>query len=456
MDYDEEGGNKKVFSGNTITIVAGVIALIIFSAIVSVYPHGMEISEIHDVVYSGNKDIGMSGKIGIKGNIDGIVASNVSGEFFSGAGEIIVRNGSSVKTFLNRDFLVTGGDSELNLTSHINEEFGCAVILFNTSGDAPLEMAADGLINLSCTGDATLIIKNGSVSVGNGTWEGNGDFLITIKGGFHASLDAKIFGISAEGPMKISVSKGGSFDDTILDGIDIKLPPLPFSLNGFFAVSDGVLSVDGNPVTIKNFSFFRGDGTAVLEEKSIRIDMRAVLAVIDGDFYSTERGTILWFIPDGIISLWPIAIAVWAITTLLKRKYISKVEDYDRGLSGLSVVIHVLAFAVSFYLWDRETEYMFGQSILSAAVKSLSSGFSILDWMVAPFEVIPWLAAMVFISLPVGIILSSLFGLMGLERLGKGVGRAAGLLLLFFAGFMYVSFFLNITLSPLIRGFMGF
>jgi len=455
MDYEDEEG-KKVFSGNTITIVSGVIALLILSAVVSAYPNGMEISGTHDVVYNGSEDMVMAGKIGIKGSIDGIIASNVSSELFSGVGEIIVRDGSSVKTFFNGDVLITGGNSGLNLTVYVDEKFGCAAVIFDTRNETSVEIVTRETMNISCSGDAVLVVENSNVSVGNGTWKGSGDFVITLKGGFNASMDAKIFGISTVGTMNVSVGRGSVFDDKLLDTFDIELPPLPFDFNGFFAVSGGELLVDGNSVVIKNFSFFRGTGTAVIAGNNVHIDMKAALVVIDGDFYSTEKGTILWFIPDRIIGLWPIAIAVWVITSLVKRRYMSKVEDYDKGLSGTSMVIHVLGFAISSYLWDREIRYIFGRSILSAVVESVKGGFSVGQWTVAPFEIVPWLAVLAFIAFPVSIILSSIFGLIGFERLGKGVGKATGLLLLFFAGVVYISFFLNITLSPLIKGFMGF
>ena len=455
MDYEDDKG-KREFSGNTITIVSGVIALIIISAVVSAYPNGMGVSGTHDVVYNGSEDIVMSGKIGIKGSIDGIAASNVSGGLFSGAGEIVVSDGSSVKTFFNENIIISGGNSELNLTAYIDEEFGCAVVLFNTSNETSLGIITREAMNFSCTGDAVLVVKNSNVSVGNGTWDGSGDFVVTLKGGFHASMNAKILGISADGALNLSVEKGRAFDDKILDAFDIGLPPLPFDFNGFFAVSKGGLSVDGNPVTIKNFSFLRGAGTAAVSGNNMHIEMKATLIIIDGDFYSTERGTILWFIPDRIIGFWPIAIAIWVVAYLVKKRYMSKVEDYDKGLSGTSMVIHALGLVISFYLWDQEIRYMFGGSILSAVAESLKDGFSLGQWVVAPFEIVPFLAVMVFIALPVSIILSSIFGLIGFERLGKGVGKATGLLLLFFAGAVYISFFLNITLAPLIKGFMGF
>ena len=457
MDYEEGEDKKKVFSGHTITIVSVVVALIIFSAVISAYPHGMEISRSHDIAYDGSKDMFLSGKIGISGSIDGIIASeNVSGEHFSGTDEIIVRDGMNERTFFGRDVTISGGDTEMNLSAVIHEKFGCAVILFNSSNSTSIGIITKDTMHMKCSGDAILSVRNGNVSIGNGTWAGNGDFIITFKGGFSASMNARIFGISTDRALNVSVERSSSFDNSLLDAFDIKLPPLPFDLNGACAIAGGgVVSIDGVPVPVKNFSFFRGEGAAVMG-KSVHLNMKAILTVIDGRFYSTDRGTILWFIPDKIIGLWPIAIAVWLVAALIRRKFMKNVEDYDKGLTGLAITIYVLAFAISAYLWDWEVRYEFGQSILSAVMESVKGGFAVGQWIIAPFEIIPWFAALVFIAIPIRIILSSIFGLIGLERLGKGVGKATGLLMLFFAGVIYISFFLNVTLSPLIKSFIGF
>ncbi len=457
MDYkEEEDKNKKIFSGNTITIVAGVIALIIFSAVVSAYPHGMEISKAYDVVYDGSENMILTGKIGISGNINGIVASeNIFSEQFSGIDEIIVRDGVSKRTFFDKGVVITGGDAEINLSVYVDEKFECAVVLFDSSNKTSIGIITEDIMHFTCSGDAILSVKNSSIAVGNGTWEGDGDFIIVLKGGFDASLDAEIFGISTDGAVNISVERGSGFDGELLNKFDIELPPLPFDFNGACAVSDGVVSIDGSPETIKNFSFLRGEGTAMVG-KNVHLDMKAILLILDGDFYPNDGGTVLWFIPDRIIGLWPIAIATWVIAALLRKRFSTKIENYDKGLSGVAMIIHILAFFISFYLWDWEIRYEFGQSILSVAVESIRGGIAMEQWVIAPFEIIPWFAALVLIAIPINITLSLIFGLIGLERLGKGAGKATGMLMLFFAGIIYVSFFLNITISPLVKSFIGF
>jgi len=121
------------------------------------------------------------------------------------------------------------------------------------------------------------------------------------------------------------------------------------------------------------------------------------------------------------------------------------------------MIIHILAFAISFYLWDWEIRYEFGQSIISSAMAFAGGGSAgIKELMIIPFEIVPWLAAFTLIAMPIRIILSSIFSLIGLERVGKGVGKAAGLIMLFLAGVIYIPFFLNVTISSLIKGVMGY
>ena len=454
---DEEGDKKREFSVNGILIASAVIALIIFSAVVSAYPHGMRISESHNVIYNGNNNVFFSGAITINGNVDGIIASyDVKEGNFSGVGEIIITDGSVEKRFSNADMVIKGGDGEIKVNSHIDEKFGYAIAVFNSSNITAMGILTRDTLNFGCDGDAILHVDNSSISVKNGAWSSSGNFDILLKGGFDASISAKIFGFQTDNGINISLRRSNNADTGILDEIGIEMPPLPFDLNGAFVISGGNVSIDGSPENIKNFSFFRGEGNAFIS-KIAHINMRAVLIIVDGEFYTEEKGAKIWFIPDKIILFWPIAIATWIISAVIRKKYSSKMEDYDRGMSGVAMIIHILAFAISFYLWDWEIRYEFGQSIISSAMAFAGGGSAgIKELMIIPFEIVPWFAAFTLIAMPIRIILSSIFSLIGLERVGKGVGKAAGLIMLFLAGVIYIPFFLNVTLSPLIKGVMGY
>jgi len=377
------------------------------------------------------------------GNIDGVIASYDTEEGnFSGVGEIIITDGSMEKRFSNADMIIKGGNGEIKVNLHIDEKFGYAIAVFNSSNLTAMGILTRDTLNFRCNGDAILHVDNSSISVKNGTWNGNGNFDILLKGGFDASINAKIFGFQTDNWINISLKRSNNPDTGILDELGIELPPLPFDLNGAFIISGGNVSIDGSPENIKNFSFFRGEGTAVVS-KSIHLNMKAVLIIVDGEFYTEEKGTKIWFIPDKIISFWPIAIATWIISAIIRKKYSSKMEDYDKGMGGVAMIIHMLAFAISFYLWDWEIRYEFGQSIISSAM-AFAGGGSI------------GIRELPLIAMPIKIILSSIFSLIGLERVGKGVGKAAGLIMLFLVGTVYIPFFLNVTISPLIKGVMGY
>ncbi|MEA2054168.1 MAG: hypothetical protein U9O96_03490 [Candidatus Thermoplasmatota archaeon] len=452
----DENNNKKAFSGNGVFIIAVVMALIIFSAVVSAYPRGMNISKMHSVIYSGNDDVILSGKIGIGGTINGIaISKNISKEQFLGVDEIIINGkGTGEKRFFNTNLIITGGNGEINLSANINESLDSAIVFFDSSNETSIGIITKDTIYIQCYENAVLNIEGGNVSVGNGTWEEGGDFNIILKGDFDACIETKIFGISTDGEMNVSMKKGNVFDDKLLDALDIELPPLPFDMNGACVISGGTVFVDGTAMSIKNLSFFRGDGTAVIN-KSVYLNAKAILLTIDGNFYNDEKGTMVWFIPDKIIGLWPIAIATWIIIYFVRKKFSTKIGAYDKGMGGVAAIIHLLCLAISFYLWDWEIRHKFGKSILSVATTAIQDGMGIQEWIVAPFELIPWFAAMVLIAIPVRIIFSSVFSLIGLEKVGKGAGKATGLLLLFFVGVIYIPFFLNVTIAPLIKSFVG-
>jgi len=452
-----EDDKKRVFSGNSILIASAVIALIIFSAVISAYPQGIHISGSHSVIYSGSNNVFLSGAINLNGNLNGmIISENISEEGFYGASEIIITDGTVKKRFFNADVVITGGDGEINVNTRIDEKFGYAIAAFNSSNITALGILTKDVLHFRCNGDAILHVKNSIVSVKNGTWESSGDFNIILKGNFNASMSAKIFGIQTDEGMNISFKKSNNFDTSLLNDFDIDIPPLPFDLNGACVILGGKISIDGSSENIGNFSFFRGEGNAFVS-KSMHLNMKAMLAIVDGNFYTAEKATKIWFVPDKIILFWPIAIAAWIISALIRKKYSAKMEDYDKGMSGVAMIIHLLALAISFYLWDWEIRYEFGQSIISLAMSFAGNGSpGILELMIVPFEIIPWFAALTLIALPIRIILSSIFSLIGLERVGKGVGKATGVLMLFFAGAIYIPFFLNVTIAPLIKGFIWY
>jgi len=453
----EKRDKKRTFSSSSILIASAVIALIIFSAVISAYPHGMQISKSHNVIYNGNNNVFLSGAIAIDGNIDGIIAAHdIEEGNFSGAHEIIITDGITEKKFSNADMVIKGGDGEIKVNLHIDEKFGYAIAVFNSSNLTAMGILTRDTLNFRCNGDAVLHLDNSSIYVKNGTWNSSGNFDILLKGGFDTSINAKIFGFQTDNGINISLKKSNNSDESVLNEFGIELPPLPFGLDEIFVISGGVVSIDGSSENIKNFSFFRGEGTAFVS-KSIHLNMKAVLIIVDGEFYTEEKSTKIWFIPDKIILFWPIAIATWIISAIIRKKYSSKMEDYDKGMSGVAAVIHILAFAISFYLWDWEIRYEFGQSIISSVMAFAGGGsIGIRELMIVPLEIVPWFAAFTLIAMPIKIILSSIFSLIGLERVGKGVGKATGLIILFLAGVIYIPFFLNVTISPLIKGVMGY
>jgi hypothetical protein len=120
------------------------------------------------------------------------------------------------------------------------------------------------------------------------------------------------------------------------------------------------------------------------------------------------------------------------------------------------ISVHILLLGVAAYLWDREIQYIFGKSILAALQSLVQGGASGLGaWIVAPFELIPWFAALVFIGLPVRILLATIGNFIGAGSLGDEAGKGAGVLATSLGGIAYIAFFLNVTLAPIVESFLG-
>jgi len=301
----------------------------------------------------------------------------------------------------------------------------------------------------------TITFQGSELTVGNQTWHGDDTVYLTLSPNVSIQLTAQELLFSNDVKLTLTFDEAPTFTDLFLDRYNISLPPLPFSLNGILGILDHAPIDSQETRDTSNIILLRGSGTAHIS-KQISVDASGPLVMKDGWLVTNAHASYIWFIPNGIVGLWPLAIVTWAISVLVAKKWHTRFEAYDRNLTSVALIIRVLLVVVAAYLWDREIQYMFGKSILLALSSLIQGGETGLQaWVVAPFELIPCLAVLVFIGLPIRFILSYTFGFIGFKRTGAEVGKGTGVLLAYLLGAAYIAFFLNVTLAPIVKSFLG-
>ncbi|MGC9307393.1 MAG: hypothetical protein ACP5FL_01295 [Thermoplasmatota archaeon] len=448
---------KRMFSERDLAIVAAVVAIIITVGVISAFPNGLHLSPSYEVRYTGTDTSLFLGDIDVNGGITGIIAlRNITVCSIDAAGTVTVDMvGSPAETFVDPDIVIQGGDGAINGTMHIPSSLTPGAVVYNGSQGGTWAFAAPS-ISLDVSPGHTFTVSDASISVNNGSWTGRGTFSLQIEGESRATAAVDYCAVSTPDTVELTVERTADFNTTLLDVLDEELPPLPVSLGGVVGVlpeQGATISVEGDERDCDNVSLLRGSWTVSLgEQVSLRGD--AILLLIDDSLYSPADAAI-WFIPDKLLGLWPLAVGVWLVTSLLHRRYRQDQQAYDRELHWLAIIVHLLAIAVSFFLWDAEVRYLFGRSMLDAAREAITGSTSLAAWTITPLELVPWLLGLALIALPIRVLLTAVFHLMGFDTLGGGIARAAGLLSLLFIGALYIPFFLNVTVLALLQNLLG-
>jgi len=444
-------------SNTTLILLAAVMAIIIFSGIIAAYPNGLHLTPSHALTYQGNNETFFSGELHIMGVVnDTCTAHHVTNLSISSVDEVrIVDTFNEEHVFTNTTLVASTGDCIINGNGVINTTLSPALAAYGTTNTTRLLVLTEDTVTLYYHSTVTITVQNGEITVGNQTWYGNGTVFLTISPNASIHLVAQEFLFSTDVELTLDFDAAPTFNDLFLDQYNISLPPLPFSLNGILGILAHAPTNSQETRETSNIIILRGSGTAHIG-KQISVDASGPLVIKDGRFVTDEDASYIWFIPDRIIGLWPVAIAAWLISVFMRKKWTTRFEDHDRHLTGVALIIRVLLLGVAAYLWDREIQYMFGKSIFSALLSLIQGGETGLQaWIVAPFELIPYLAALVFIGLPVRFILSAALGFIGIKRLGDEIGKGTGALLAFLVGAAYIAFYLNVTFAPIVKSFLG-
>ncbi len=450
---------KYLFSHREMMLVAAVAALIIGVGVISAFPAGLHLSPSYEVSYAGTDTTLLTGDIDVDGGITGTMAvHNITSWRIAAVGPVnLTVLGGDTETFDSPTVSIKRGDGGmLNGTMSIAAPLSPGAAVFNGSRNGTWAFTAPH-IPLEIAAQTTLTMTRATIAVDGEPVADNESVSLVMGGNASGAVAADYCVVSSRDTVALTVEQSGSFNRTLLDMLGEELPPLPVSLDGAAAVlpdNGTTLMVDGGERRCDTVSLLRGTWNASFSHKA-SLRGTAQLVFLDGSLYSPADATV-WFIPDKLLGLWPLALGIWLVTSFLRRRYLQNREPYDRNVHWLAILVHLLVLAVTFFLWDAEVRYLFGTSLLDTAAAAVSTGStSLAAWTVAPLELVPWFIGLALIALPVRVILSAVFRLVGFDILGGGIAKAAGLLSLLFIGALYIPFFLNVTVLALLRSMLG-
>jgi len=211
----------------------------------------------------------------------------------------------------------------------------------------------------------------------------------------------------------------------------------PARFDGIFFITNGSMKINGKNIDFSHHVFFRGEG---LWRGGTRFEGTSHLTAVDGKFYDEEKK--IFFIPVRVVILWVVAIALFIGSLYVKK---NTFRERDEIFVGFSYVAAALSFAISFFLWHAELQRILGLNLFDMGNMSMG------NVLFLSLAIVPYLVAIGIIGFPMSVAVSSLFSMVGLSNLGKGIGRSAGLLMTTFWGISLLSSILNVTFSPLLR-----
>ncbi|MCD6448172.1 MAG: hypothetical protein J7L58_03905 [Thermoplasmata archaeon] len=367
---------------STVTFISIVASIIAFSIFISAFPEGIKISSPLDIKYEG-RDFKFYG--GIEGEGSKLYSINSSA----------ILNNMSIegKILVNGSFVFVSYSA-----------------LFVAEKIFTKEIEIHG--------------KNCWVTTDNNST-------------FYESIDGKIKGeilIEIEGEIKLMEGMENKSIEVVPESF-IKIFPAKFN-KIFFINGSGKIEIEGEEKNFSKYVFFRGEG----KYNKNRLNASGYLLAIDGKFYDDEKK--IYFIPLKIFALWVVAIALFIISSFLKKNiFIEK----DEMFAGFSAIMWLLFFGISIYLWSCEMERIFGLSLMD--VKKITIG----SLLFLSLFIVPYLVAVGIIGFPAKVAVAAIFEMIGLSNVGKGIGRAIGFSLTTFWGISLISSLLNLTLSPLLR-----
>ncbi|RLF50652.1 MAG: hypothetical protein DRN11_04285, partial [Thermoplasmata archaeon] len=167
------------------------------------------------------------------------------------------------------------------------------------------------------------------------------------------------------------------------------------------------------------------------------------LIIKDKKFFEKENEIKIgaFFIPEKLIYIWAVAIAVFIASLFFKKEL-----EFDKHFSTIPLILSLLFLALTFYIWEKQATIIFGMSffhsIMNANLKTV---------IAIVFIIIPYMEIIALIEFPIKIAISSSFSSVGLHHIGKIIGICFAYPIAIWLGIKMLASLLNMVFLPLLR-----
>lgn len=450
-------------------LVTIFLILVIVGAVIAAIPTQTS-TQTYSLSFSQQKPtlLLLSGQVDVTGTLEAISIENGTSQFF-GIERLLVTGEMGTQVFNNTDLQIEEGQFIWWVTTPLEITETSGFIMVTDTFEEEKRTSITFFTNdpLDFEGHTSfLTTQNSTVRIDNQVF--TEDLVIQLEGDFPTVHLGETIRFAITDTANIQIEKSGSpllFEDLLEnvigaeDDIDLNVPHLPFDANGIAISMDINVTVDGSTLNYSYFCYSQGTYLVTVGD-TISLDGICTLILTDKGFYVEEEGyDLVPFIPKKLIGFWPIAFGIWSITRFFlpkKKRFTRPYENTEKkSLKYWALFLHILFFLIAFYLWDREINNILGNSLLSliyhegVALFTLSSYNPLI--IMIPFELISWFVAFLFIGLPLSISINSLLDIWWLYPYGKGIGKGLGNLTIWLLGSVYILFFLNILISPLLN-----
>ena len=374
---------------SSITFLTAIFSLIAFSAFVVTFPNGINIAEKHELVIK-NPEITFYG--GAKGN-----------------GSFVIYSSNSTINGENVSYMKFEGEGSFYFPSFLytNGKAYCKKLNFNATGKMEI---------------------NGKKSYGEYSIKIDGYAVINFS-----SLNISFF----KGKEKLQdFLKNISIEENI-EELTKLMDLLPISIDKFFYI-EGNGSIDKGRENSSKF-IFRGTGNYSYD----KFIGTSYLIIKDKKFFEKENEIKIgaFFIPEKLIYIWAVAIAVFIASLFFKKEL-----EFDKHFSTIPLILSLLFLALTFYIWEKQATIIFGMSffhsIMNANLKTV---------IAIVFIIIPYMEIIALIEFPIKIAISSSFSSIGLHHIGKIIGICFAYPVAIWLGIKMLASLLNMVFLPLLR-----
>ena len=408
-----------------------------------------------------------SGQIDLSGAIAGFSVEDGSSQIF-GFDKLLLTGPMGTQVFTSTDLLITGGRVILRSDTNLDivDISGFIMIMSTWEGENRTAITFFTVDKVHLEGQTSLIAtENSSVIIDNQVYRG--DFILQLEGIYQSVHMGRTMGLATNGTMDVTVQESSQplyFED-LVDRVleakqdsDLNVPYLPMEARNIALFTTGDTIIEGHILNYSYFCFSRGTYTASVGD-FVSIDGLCTLVLTDNGFYLQDTSyPLLPFLPKKLIGFWPIALGIWVITRFLipkKKRYVRSYEKQGKkSLKIMAVFFHLLLFLVALYLWDHEIDTLLGRSVFTYISSKGLAAFSFATsnplLLLIPFEFIPWLVGLLLIGLPLSISINSILHIWSFHPGGRGIGKGIGDLGIWLLGSVYILFFLNLFISPLL------